>query len=138
MHQRPAALGESITAYNSRCSGRTLLTGPGNSVPIPLGCLLAAISDGHYVILETSVGTKRIRSSLREVADKLPPSFMTVNRGIVVNMDMITDIEDGAVILKGSPKGELKYHIRKGAYKKTAEHYLRYRFSGLTGQTDDK
>ena len=41
------------------------------------------------------------------------------------------------VTLKGSPKGELVYPIRKGAYKKTAELFLRYTFSGLTEPGSD-
>ena len=139
VHQRPAALHESVTAYDARCSGgNTLLNAAGNAVPIPPGCLLAAVSDGHYVNLETSIGTRRVRSSFNEVSKQLDPSvFISINRGIIINIEKITDIKNGMVTLKGSPKGELVYPIRKGAYKKTAELFLRYTFSGLTGQNND-
>lgn len=78
---------------------------------LPCGSFVCAYSADHYLIIITSDGEEhRIRGSFAAFADAFGDmeSFMVINRGTAVNMDLIADIEDGCCIMRDGRRLPIK------------------------------
>ena len=100
---------------------------------LPCSSFVCAYSADHYIIIITSDGEEhRIRGSFASFSDAFEgvESFMVINRGTAVNMDCISDIEDGCCVMKDGRKLPIK--VRE--YGNIRRKWHEYRFEKIRGE----
>ena len=100
---------------------------------LPCSSFVCAYSADHYIILITSDGEEhRIRGSFASFSDAFEgvESFMVINRGTAVNMDCISDIEDGCCVMKDGRKLPIK--VRE--YGNIRRKWHEYRFEKIRAE----
>ena len=95
-----------------------------------LSSLISVTSSGHYLEISTTEDEpQKIRMTLSDFKDIIGADerFITVNKGILVNMDHITSIADKTCIMQNGSSFPIKTR-EKGAIK---SHWQEYRFAKI-------
>lgn len=113
---------DALRIINITCQRRT--------IPILVGDIMAAVSNGHYMEISLKEGTSlRSRMTARELLSLIgsDPRFLSVNKGIILNADYIQTIEDQCCTLINDVKFPIRVRDRL-----QVEHFLQnYNFEKL-------
>lgn len=71
------------------------------TVRAPLGEIVSAMTDAHYLNVGLADGTSlRCRMTMGQFTEQTDDRFILINQGIIVNADYITDFENNCCILE--------------------------------------
>ena len=100
----PAVLERAFRRQSGSASGQLSFISGKASVTVPYAELVCLTADRNYLVIHDSRGrqyrTRMTFSSVRETLQK-DPRFLSVLRGVIVNMDYLTDISSGCCTLRG-------------------------------------
>lgn len=97
------------------------------TVPVLYGELTAAVADKNYVYVYTSAEPPlrcRMTFGVLEEALAADSRFLTINRGVLVNMDQVRTLQDGRCLMKDGTA----YPIRVRDNKLIEQQLQNYRF----------
>ena len=102
----------------------------GTELRIRYNDILSVRSNGHYlIIIDKSMTEHKTRMTFSAVSDILSTDsrFLAINRGMLVNMDYITDFGNGICVVSG--KIHLPYNVKKR--KDLEQTYRNYMFAKI-------
>ena len=96
------------------------------TIRIPYNCIASISASGHYTeITDESTEVYKTRTSYTSIMELLSGDkrFLEINRGIVVNMDMITSFDDGICCMKSGKTFPTNVKNRK-ILEQTWQNYM--------------
>ena len=106
-------------------------------VRIPYDSLVCLTADRNYLLIRDTSGREyRTRMTFSGILEELgkDPRFLQVLRGVIVNMDYLTDIADGTCTLKGNIR--LPVNIRNASRLERA--WTSYTFEKIRRQSQEE
>lgn len=103
----------------------TVLLARDGAVPVnvPLSRIRYVETDGHYLMVNTEAGLLRWRQSFARLVDMLAsyPQFFTCHRGIMVNLDHVSELtDDGCFIMEGGKR----LPVRRSSHAEARRRYF--------------
>ena len=109
------------------------LTSGKQTIMLPIEEIMCIQTDAHYLMIhDTSSKDHRIRMTFSEITRKLEQSkeFLLINKGILVNMDHVKDIEDKNAILTDGTS----LPVRMRGYAAIVREWHDYNFDKLRAE----
>ena len=94
---------DEITAKRSTSEGSLIISEEGEEISLAFSDIVYAQSNRNYIqIVDRNDISHRVRMTFSQLQDTLNADnrFLTINRGIIINMDHITSFEKGNCVLK--------------------------------------
>ena len=99
---------------------------------LPQRELVSLVTDGNYLIVtDRRGGSYRPRMTASAAEKALDQRFLVLMKGVIVNMDYVTQITDTVCLIRGG--GSLPINVRKG--KELRQRLLNYKFAQIRRQS---
>lgn len=99
---------------------------------LPQKELVSLVTDGNYLtVTDCRGGSYRTRMTASTAEKALDQRFLVLLKGVMVNMDYVTQITDSACLIRGG--GSLPINVRKA--KELRQRLLNYKFAKIRRQS---
>ncbi len=104
------------------------------TIRLPVSGIVSAVSSGHGMNILLSDGKAvTVLTSFSEMQTKLSawPCFLTVNRGIIVNMDHALRINNGSIMMTGQVSYPLRVRNQNELIRQFTQYQIKHRMGGI-------